>query len=248
MRLNVIACNVFMREVCQAVAESPQVIDLEFTELGDHIHSETLRAKLQARIDAAEASCKGYDAIVLLFGVCGNATVGLQARKIPLVIPRAHDCCTILLGSTEAFRTHFSDNPSRPFSSSGYLERGDYFMRVEDGENRMHYGDAYAAHVEQFGEENAKYIWETMHPAHVELDNKAVFIEIPETAGLGHAAQFKKRVEAEGRECVVLPGNLEIIRKLVSGDWDPGIFLKVGPGETVKGVYDWTEVIRSSGP
>jgi hypothetical protein len=82
----------------------------------------------------------------------------------------------------------------------------------------------------------------------VELDNKAVFIEIPETAGLGHAAQFKKRVEAEGRECVVLPGNLEIIRKLVSGDWDPGIFLKVGPGETVKGVYDWTEVIRSSGP
>ena len=31
MRLNVIACNVFMREVCQAVAESPQVIDLEFT-------------------------------------------------------------------------------------------------------------------------------------------------------------------------------------------------------------------------
>lgn len=248
MRLNVIACNVFMREVCCVLAKSPHVIDLEFTELGDHIHSETLRGKLQARIDAVEASNKGYDAIVLLFGVCGNATVGLQARKIPLVIPRAHDCCTILLGSTEAFRMHFADNPSRPFSSAGYLERGDYFMRVEDGENRMHYGDAYAAYVEQFGEENAKYIWETMHPAHAELDNKAVFIEIAETAELGHAAQFKKRVEAEGKECVVLPGNIEMIRKLLCGDWDPRIFLKVGPGETVKGVYDWTEVIRSSIP
>lgn len=247
MRLHVIACNVFMREVCYSVARSPHVIDLEFTELGDHVHSATLRGNLQARIDAVETSGSPCDAIVLLFGVCGNATVGLQARKLPLIIPRAHDCCTILLGSLEAFRTHFSDNPSRPFSSPGYLERGDYFMRVEDGENRMHYGDAFAALVEQYGEENAKYIWETMHPAHAELDNKAVFIESPEMAGLGHVAQFKKRVEAEGKECVVLPGNLEMIRRIIGGEWDPHVFLRVEPGETVKGVYDWTEVIRSSG-
>jgi hypothetical protein len=248
MRLKLIACNVFMREACYAVSRSPHVVDVEFTELGDHIHSDTLRGMLQARIDAVEAGGKAYDAILLLFGVCGNATIGLQARKMPLVIPRAHDCCTILLGSKEAFRTHFADNPSRPFSSAGYLERGDYFMRVEDGENRMHYGDAYAAYVEQYGEENAKYIWETMHPAHAELDNRAFFIEIPETADLGYAAQFKSRVEAEGKECMVLPGSLEIIRKLLDGVWDEQVFLVVPPGRKVQGVYDWTEVIRATAP
>jgi hypothetical protein len=248
MRLKLIACNVFMREACFCVARSPHVIDVEFTELGDHIHSETLRGMLQARIDAVEASGKKYDAIVLLFGLCGNATVGLQARTMPLVIPRAHDCCTILLGSKDAFRTYFSDNPSRPFSSAGYLERGDYYMRVEDGENRMHYGDAYAAYVEQYGEENAKYIWETMHPAHVEIDQQAFFIEIPETAELGYAAQFKTRVEAEGKTCTVLPGSLEIVRKLLDGEWDEQVFLKVAAGRTVQGVYDWVEVIRSAAP
>jgi hypothetical protein len=248
MNLKLIACNVFMREACYGVALSPHVIDLEFTELGDHIHSGTLREKLQALIDAAETSGKEYDAILLLFGLCGNATVGLQARKIPLVIPRAHDCCTILLGSKEAFRTHFADNPSRPFSSAGYLERGDYYMRVEDGENRIHYGDGFAAYVEQYGEENARYIWETMHPAHLDLDNKAVFIDVPETAGLGYAGQFKAVVESEGKECVVLPGSLAIIRGLLSGDWDPQVFLKIEPGQRVQGAYDWDEVIRAVDP
>lgn len=245
MRLKLIACNVFLREACHCIARSPHVIDVEFTELGDHIHSDTLRAGLQSRIDAAGQSGKVYDAVLLLFGICGNATIGLQARGVPLVLPRAHDCCTILLGSKEEFQARFGDNPSMPFSSAGYLERGDYYMRVEDGENRMHYGDAYAAYVSQYGEENAKYIWETMHPPHPELGNKAFFIDLPETTHLGYAAQFRERAAADGKECVVLQGSLQLVERLISGDWTERDFLVVAPGQTVRGVYDWSEIVRA---
>jgi hypothetical protein len=245
MRLKLIACNVFMREACHCIASSPHLIDAEFTELGDHVHSASLRQQLQARIDNAEKSGKPYDAILLLFGICGNASVGLEARKTPLVVPRAHDCCTILLGSKEAFREHFGDHPSMPFSSAGYVERGDYYLRVEDGENRMHFGDAYASYVEQYGEENAKYIWETMHPQHPELEGRAVFIDLPETRHLGYAAQFEQRVAAEGKHCTILQGDIRIIRGLLSGDWAESDFLTVPPGQRIKGIYDFNEVIRA---
>ena len=246
MRLKLIACNVFLREACLCVARSPHLIDPEFTELGEHVHPETLRASLQARIDAAEASGKNYDAILLLFGLCGNAGVGLVARNTRLVLPRAHDCCTILLGSRARFKEQFGENPSQPFSSSGYFERGDYYLRVEDGETKMHFGDGYAALVEQYGEDNAKFIWESMHPALPETENKAVFIDLPETAALGYADQFKAKVEADGKKYVRLEGSLTLIRQLIDGVWDPADFLVMEPGHKTVGVYDWTEIVRAS--
>jgi hypothetical protein len=245
MLLKLIACNVFMREACHCIARTPHIVDAEFTELGEHVHSETLRGLIQARIDAAEGTGRRYDALLLLYGICGNSLVGVQARTTRLVIPRAHDCCTILLGSRATFKEHFQDNPSMPFSSAGYIERGEYFLRTEDGDHKVLYGDQYAALVEQYGEDNATYIWETMHPPHPELGNSAVFIDIPETAPLGYWEQFKAKAEAEGKVCVRLEGSLHLISKLIFGEWDPQEFLSVPPGGKIAGVYDWEKVIRA---
>ena len=243
MHLKLIACNVFQREACYCLARSPHVIDPEFTELGEHIRPEKLRSLLQAAIDRASASGR-YDAILLLFGICGNAGVGLRAGDIPLIMPRAHDCCTVLLGSRQSFKEHFGDAPSTPFSSTGYMERGDYFLRIEDGEAKVHYGDVYAEYVEKYGEENAKFIWEQMHP---ESENKrAVFIDIPEFADLGYDAQFREKAEAEGREYVRVEGNLRLICNLINGEWNELDFLTVPPGQRTEGVYDWEEIIRAT--
>lgn len=245
MLLKLIACNVFLREICLAVAESPHTIDLEFTELGEHVHPDVLNRKLQERIEAAASNSKSYEAILLGFGICGNAGVGLEARRVRLVMPRAHDCCTVLLGSREAFKAHFKDNPSMPFSSTGYMERGEYYLRREGEGTAVHYGDEYAAYVAQYGEENAKYLIETLHPtSHASAGNQAVFIDIPETAPLGAAERFRAKAEADGHRFVRLEGSLRLIRKLVRGEWDDD-FLVVEPGQRVRGVYDWTEVVRA---
>jgi len=243
MLLKLICCNVFQREASWCIARSPHIIDPEYTELGEHVRCENLRAILQARIDAADACGKAYDAILLLFGLCGNATVGLQARTRPLVIPRAHDCCTILLGSRAKFVEHFAAAPSTPFSSAGYLERGDYFLRTsDDGHASVETGDAYKAMVEQYGEEDAKFIWEQMHPEH---DAKAVFIELPQTSHLGYARQFQAKAQAAGKSTVQLDGDIRLVENLIAGQWDPKEYLVVPPGKTIQGVYDWEEIVRA---
>ncbi|MFI5369626.1 MAG: DUF1638 domain-containing protein, partial [Spirochaetia bacterium] len=120
MVLKLIACEVFYREVCLCVATSPHRVDLEFTEKNAHERSDFLRSLVQSKIDTAESGSVAYDAILLGFGLCGNGVLGAAAKKTPLVLPRAHDCCTLFLGSRRAFKEHFSDNPSLPFSSVGY--------------------------------------------------------------------------------------------------------------------------------
>jgi hypothetical protein len=247
MLLKLIACNVFMREACLGIAHSPHVIDVEFLELGEHVRSDRLRQALQAKIDRAEAAAKKYDAILLLYGLCGNAAVGLRVRKTRLVMPRAHDCCTILLGSKQRFQENFEQDPSTPFSSIGYLERGEYFIRTDTGDGQIEYGDQYAALVEQYGEDNAKYIWENMHPESSEAGNKrVVFIDIPETSSLGGEQRFREKAEKEDRQIERLDGDLTLIRRLLHGDWNTEDFLIVEPGQQTAGVYDWTEIVRAT--
>jgi hypothetical protein len=247
MHLKLISCNVFQREASWCIARSPHIIDPEYTELGEHARSAGLRQLIQGKIDATEASGQAYDAILLLFGLCGNATAGLQARKTRLVIPRAHDCCTILLGSRAKYAEHFGDAPSTPFSSAGYLERGSYFLRTaDDGPPGVQIGDAYQALVDKFGEEDAKYVWAEMHPDHG--NNKAVFIDLPQTSHLGYAEQFAAKAAEAGKESVRLEGNIRLIEQLLRGDWNEKEYLVVPPAGTIEGVYDWDQVIRAKQP
>jgi hypothetical protein len=244
VHLHLIACNIFQREACACLARTPHVVDVEFIQLGEHARPDNLRALLQARIDAAAASGQPCDAVLLLFGLCGNAGVGLAARAAPLVVPRAHDCATILLGSRAAFRRHFGDNPSQGFSSNGYLDRGDYFLRTaEEGGGAVCGGDAYAELVKQHGEENARYVWETMHPQRPGSD-RAIFIRLPGIDDADHAARFRGRAAAEGKTAEELTGDLRLIEALIAGRWDPAEFLVVPPGRVTAGVYDWEEIVR----
>ena len=239
-----IACNVFMREISIAIAESSHVVDPEFTEVGDHVHSDRLRELIQTRIDAAATASRDYDAVLLAYGLCGNAAVGLIARDTPLVIPRAHDCCTLLLGSRQAFDTHFAAHPSRPFSSAGTMDRGEYYLRRDDEGTHIHYGDGYAELVREYGRENADYIWETMHPPALrEIEQHAVFIDIPETSHLGHRDRFARKTAEQGKTALQLTGDLRLLRGLLQENWSAEEYLVVPPGYRTVGRYDAVQVI-----
>ncbi len=245
MRLKLIVCDVLLREVCHLLVKCPHVFDLEFTEKDSHNNSETLRSTIQQKID--ESTGKGFDAILLGYGICGNATVGIEARDTRLVIPRAHDCCTLFLGSRKKFRRHFKDNPSQPFSSAGYMERSNTLYH--DGFHPACIEDdpKYKEYIAQYGEENARYIYETMYGEAVHPE-KIVFIEIPETRHLGYAEVCRQQAEENGMQLEILDGSLAILRKLLCGDWDEADFLTLEPGERSKGIYDWDRVIGKAAP
>lgn len=250
MVLKLISCEVFYREACLCVATSPHRVDLEFTEKNAHERSDYLRSLLQARIDAAEAGQTPYDAILLGFGLCGNGLLGIRAGKTRLVLPRAHDCCTIFLGSKTAFKRHFADNPSLPFSSVGYMERGGSWVHDADTVKVPGLDKTLEDYIALYGEENARYIMETLTSSTKTAvgdttDNRVVFIDVPELSHLGYEQKCRKEAEAIGKQFVKLPGDLRLMRNLVHGSWDPEEFLVVQPGQKIGGVYDWDSVVKA---
>ncbi|MBN1918632.1 MAG: DUF1638 domain-containing protein [Verrucomicrobia bacterium] len=246
MRLKLIACDVLTREVCWSVARSPHVIDLEFTPKGAHDESDTLRAMLQSKIDAASVSPEPYNAILLAYGICGNSTVGLCARTTRLVIPRAHDCCTLFLGSKAAFSKHFGSNPSQPFSTAGYIERGDWDSLSTTTARLLGTDKTFDDYVRLYGEENARYIAETMNASLDQGESDTlVYIDVAETHNAALKAECRARAEAAGKRFVELGGSVRLLARLANGDWDPDEFLVVEPGQRVMGVYDLDEVMRA---
>ena len=247
MLIKIIACDVFTREVCYWVARTPHVIDLEFTPKGAHDDPNVLRRLLKERIAAAHKSDKKYDAIALCLGICGNSTIGLTSPGTPLILPRAHDCCTLLLGSKERFKELFGERPSTPFSSIGYIEHGGDIVREADGvRQQLGLDQTYDDYVRKYGEDNAKYIWETLHPGKIsQSQDQVVFIEIPELGDSSHAEEFRQQAEAEGKQFEKLEGSMELIRKLIFGEWNEQDFLVVQEDETIAGVYDWDAVVKA---
>ena len=236
MKFKLFSCNVFKRELEYLIPHSEHELDVEFLELGEHAHPRELRRKLQERIDATE----GFDAVLLGYGLCGTATEGVTARHVPLVLPRSHDCCGILLGSRKRFEELFSAMPSSPFGSIGFVEHGDYYF--SDGE--MLFGDGYDALVEQYGEDDARYIWEAMHP---KLDGELMPITFISSPGIPcEEAKTCCRAKAgeEGREFREVDGDLRLLRMLVNGEWPEEEFLTVHPGETIAQVGDWDRILK----
>jgi len=245
LKLKLIACNVFQREACWCLSHTPHLVDPVFVELGMHVNPSYLRERLQALIDMEDEQDIRHDAILLLYGLCGNAGVGLVSRRTPLVIPRAHDCATVLLGSVARYEEVFGANPSRPFSSLGYLERGMETYRTEGGFFGT-MGDTYETYVERYGEDNAKFIWQTLHP--VREDEPALFIDLPETSTPEAMERARVRLEADGaaREWKKEPGNIRMIHQLINGVWPDEEYLQVPPFHVTQGVYDLKQVIAAS--
>ncbi len=242
MKYKLISCEVFMRMACSAVSNSPHIIDLDFTRLGAHENPVSLCELLQSKIDEADESGE-YDAILLGYGLCGNSIAGLKARTLPLIIPRAHDCCTIFLGSRQKFLEHFSEKLSSQWSSVGYMERSNDYLRDTDTGKIMGLDKNYEELVEQYGEENAEYIWETLHP--VIHSDELIFIDVPELSHLGFLETMRALAAEKSKKLKVIEGDMRIITGLIYGDWHEDDYLMVSPGKQVKALYDQIQVISS---
>src|SRR5579872_1600125 len=123
MRLKLISCEVFYREFNTVVARSPHTIDAEYLPKGLHdIGTKGMSECLQEKINGVDAS---YDAILMGYGLCNNGIVGLSSPHTKIVVPRAHDCITLFLGSKERYMDYFENNPGVFFQTTGWIERGE---------------------------------------------------------------------------------------------------------------------------
>jgi hypothetical protein len=122
VRLKAISCEILYREMCAAVARSANQVDLEFLPKRLHdLGAAGMLRRLQAALDAVDES--RYEAVALGYALCGNGAAGLTARGLPVVLPRAHDCITLFLGSKERYLQYFDSHSGVYFKTTGWIER-----------------------------------------------------------------------------------------------------------------------------
>lgn len=234
-KLKLFACEILFREFCHYAARSRNRIDVEFLPKGLHDIGHAGMADRLARA-LAGVDETNYDAILLGYALCSGGIVGLSARTIPIVVPRAHDCITLLLGSRRRYRDYFFANAGTYFESTGWLERGSGPAQTP----QLGLSVSQAELIERYGEENARYLAEQL--TGMRHYSKLAFIE----TGIEPNDSFERRAHREaaerGWEYEKLHGDLDLIRRLLDGDWDDD-FLVVPPGGRIVHAYD-DDVVR----
>ena len=235
MKFKVLCCEVFTRELNALSATCPHDLDLELLPKGLHdLGQEKMLARMQEEVDGA--SGQGYDAILLVYGLCNNGTSGLVARDTKLVIPRAHDCITLFLGGRDEYLKQFESRPGTYYRTTGWIEH-DNSDGVDDETIQQKLGlfMQYEELVEKYGEDNAKYIQETMGNG-VENYDRLAFIRM----GIDGEDEFLDMARAEAEEkglgFELIEGSMLLLNKLVNGEWDQDV-LVVEPGQSIKATH-----------
>lgn len=240
MRLKIIACRVLFRELSLLAARSRNTVDTIFLDQRYHDQPEGLRNALQEQINGIEAEeappahspyamNRGYDAILLGYALCSNSIVGVRSSRYRLVIPRAHDCISLFLGSRKRYREYFDKHPGTYWYTRGWMENV-----LMPGKER--YEKTYSHYAEQYGEDNAEYLMQ-MEQDWLAKYNRCTFIGWPEIPAEDHKEETRQSSRYLNWAYDEQQGSSELLQDFVEGNWDDR-FLIVEPGKTVAPSFD----------
>ena len=229
MNIAVVTCDVLTDEVRHFCGQLPGVKLVEVLEQGLHSTPDLLRAQLQESITRIEQD-PGIDAIVLGYGLCSRGIEGICAHRCRLVVARAHDCITLLLGSKERYAEYVRLHPGTYWYSQGW-------NRTSLMPGKQRYDKVRGQYVEKYGEDNADFLMEAEQGWMREY-NRATFVDL----GVTDTKEAKFFTE----ECAgwlgwnydEQQGDPRLLRDLLAGRWDSARFLVLNPGESVRFTVD----------
>lgn len=243
-----VGCDVFHREACYCAATSPNQVDLKFLKKGLHdLEREDMLEHLRKTVGSIDPEEK-YEAILLGYGRCNDGLVGLKAKSIPLVIPRAHDCITAYFGNREIFNTYFRNNPGTYYLTTGWIERD-----LSDGEfTQPAYGkEGVTAHlgldmskeelVAKYGEENAAYLIDTLYNWE-ENYSKLLYLKMGVCDETPFIEEGRRKAAKNNWEFEVIDGDISLLKNLFDGNWDEN-YLVIQPGQEIAASND-SEIMK----
>ncbi|MEN6333706.1 MAG: DUF1638 domain-containing protein [Phycisphaerales bacterium] len=224
-RFQLIACKVLQREAYFCAARTKNVVDVVLMPQGLHNEPDKLRSEVQKALERThDIQNRPYDATLLGYGLCSNGVVGLSS-EIPIVVPRAHDCITVLLGSKERYQEYFDSHRGVYWYSPGWIESG-----KQPGKER--YEKLLEEYTRRYGPDNAQYLLEVEQTWMKEYE-WATYVDW----GLSESADYK----AFTKECAdflhwnteELAGDSGLMQRFVDGLWSEEEFLVVPPGQRI---------------
>ena len=229
-RLAVITCAVLETEVAHFARELDHVVHIEKLEQGLHNEPDRLRSELQATIDRIEERREDAEVIALGYGLCCRGTEGVRTRRCRLVMARAHDCITLLLGDKDRYARYVAERPGTYWYSPGWNRH-----HTPPGPER--YEKLYKAYCEKHDPETARYLMDA-EQQWFESYTRATYVDL----GVGATdedVQYTQRCAdwlawAFDRQ----RGDADLLRTLLSGPWDDERFVVLEPSQTIRMTLD----------
>lgn len=231
MRIHIIACRVFGRELSYRAALSPNVIEITWQPQGLHedpklLHEylESTLNKLYDEIDRKIVQRPDY--IALAYGLCSNGVAGITARDIPIVVPRCDDCIGIFLGSQDRYLELFREKKGTYWLNAGWIENSFLFYKEREKE-------LYESYIEQYGEDNADYLMEISRAWKKEYSSCGYIAGgVHDTDDL--RAEAKRFADENNWSLDFYEGDGSLLQSLTDGDFSR--FLVCPPGFTIEPV------------
>ncbi len=194
--------------------------DITWIEVKKHNNPNLLGKEIQDEIDRST----GYELIIILYGICGNALINIRSKGIPLLLLKVHDCSSVLLGSKDRHMKIFGKTLSRRWGSESYsLEESSEYSRKSP---------EYLKLVEEFGIENADYAYEVMYSSSAE---KPIYITF-------NSSKDKDFIAKHASEIEVITGDLSMIEDVLLGDYSSLDIAIMMDKEVIEPLYDMKEV------
>jgi len=220
--LAVLACDVMQDEITLYAADAGHIVETRYFEIFLHDRPDQLREILQRNLDAVDAR-PDIDAVVLVYGLCGRGTVGLRPQHHKLVIPRAHDCITLFMGSKEAYGDHQRRCPTCYYYTPGWNRA----RRVPGPEMFDAMRHDLAA---RFDEEDVDFLLDSQREQ-LAMHDTATYIDLGTGTAPAEADYAKQCAGFMGWKFEHQQGDPALLKDLLWGNWDPDRFLILEPGQ-----------------
>jgi hypothetical protein len=191
----------------------PKDILYEVLDFGLHLNPSELKRILQNKIDEASEEA---DVLLLGYGLCSMAVIGLKASTATLVIPRTDDCIGIFLGSSKEYKKQAQKEPGTYYLTKGWIDVGDTPF------------DEHKKLIDRYGKEKA----ERMTKLVLKNYKRLAFINTG-AYELDHYRQYSKDIARDfDLTFEEIEGSPDLVKKLINGPWDEE-FVVVQPGQTL---------------
>ncbi len=211
------------------------IVETRFFEVGLHDRPDVLRATLQAAIKAVDKRLD-IEAIVLAYGLCGRGTAGLGPLRHKIVIPRAHDCIAVFMGSRQAYARHQRLCPTCYYYTPGWNRE----RRVPGPERLAAMKSELAS---KFEPDDVAFLIATEREQWA-MHDTATYIELGTDDAHTEAAYARKCADWLGWKFEHQTGDPALLRDLLWGNWDHERFQIVEPGMQLGHATDET-IMRS---
>ena len=189
-------------------------IEIRWMERGYHNDPDELREVIQNEISRAEAD--GADTVMLAYGFCGKGASGWHTEHAALAMPRFDDCCNMMLCTGKRQKRNLLEAGNMYLTKGWSKDEGALLSMLERAQER-------------YGERRGLKVMKLMFDSYTKvtvIDTGCYELQPVEEYA-------EKCADLLGLELCKVPGSNEIMRKLISGEWDEDIIVKE-PGEPVR--------------